>query len=76
MSREPRRRRSFQANSFVEKASTWPWPRVFAEHMRGGAKKDKGMLETVLVGSRTELVEKSYEYVRVSSMIIRRTTIS
>ena len=64
---------------------------MFAEHMRGGAKKDKGMLETELVRSRTVLVEKSYRMsweVRVSaeageyesgswepSMIIRRATI-
>ena len=59
MSWEPRRRRSFQVNSFVEKAYVTLATGVYGTYAWWG-EKDKGMLETKLVEkSYTVLVEKS-----------------
>ena len=36
-----------QPNSYAEKRPNWPWPRMVAVHVRGGAmRKDKRMLNT------------------------------
>ena len=85
MSWEPRRRRSFQVNSFVEKAYVTLATGVYGTYAWWG-EKDKGMLETKLVeksegvsaeaaksvgGGAGEYESESWE----PSMIIRRTTI-